>query len=1363
MKSYKVVFSCLVLLLSQQVLTAQNNVFFKKLLKKDGLSQSSVFSIAQDSSGFIWLGTRDGLNKYDGYGFSVYKSNQQSNSIVSNDIRTLYYDHSHSLLWIGTNAGLSRFHTAHHRFDNFQHTDSDTFSISSNTIRQVYRDRTGKLWVATADGLNLMDEETNTFEVISPNQTYGQSPGIDINVICETQQGYLLIGSEIGLFVVASVDTGGHTLQRIPQAKQLLDNIHIKCMVEDDEHNLWIGTQDRGLVQWHPDTEVLTYCSHSPDDLRSLSHNNVRDLCIDANNNLWIGTFNGLNLLKTGEQHFVRYAKSIYESNGLSDKSIRSLFQDDQGSLWIGTYYGGVNVLDSNFMPTELDDTPISNNLKGNVVSSFAEQNGHIWVGTEGNGLKYLDKNGTQIDNKVVTRINKLLADANVKNIFLDDDDLWVGTFQRGLHRFDLDSDRHSKYTASDPNSISADNIYGILKNKNKLWLLTYGSGLDLYDTSTSQFYNYSHNPEDDTSISSDLSRCILLTQKGQLWIGTESGLNKVELSENGLPLSFLTYISHEKIYSLTEDENEHIWIGTFDNGLYKFDQYNNVFEHYTSADGLPSNTILGVMEANNKELWVSTNDGLCVYNPAQKTFSKYGHPSIIDNSEYNYNAYYKTTDGSMLFGGVNGYTQFSPELLSHNTYVPPIVLTLLKRNNKAVQVGDDSGILSTDINDTESITFDYNEANFSVSFAALDFFSPENNHYATFMEGIDNEWNYAVGETEATYTLQREGTYVLKIKGGNNEGVYNPDVRTLEIIVLPPVWRTWWAYLLYLLALGLVLAAVIRYFRLNGRLQLEKITNQQQEELHEVKMRFYTNITHEFRTPLTLIVAPINDLLSNNDLPEPVVNKLKSINRNAGRLLNLANQILNFRKLDKDHISLKIVQRDFSEFLKEIFLMFSETAHRRNITYECNLSGALQLYYDQDKLEKVFYNLLSNAFKFTPDGGRILVSLSVSESHVDVRVQDSGVGVPPGQRDQIFKRFYEKSDLTISRIKGTGIGLSLSKQMVELHQGTIELEAGTTALSGASFLVRLPLGRAHFKDIDIVDTVIATLDDMEIKEQGFRDNRLGEQPASHIGENGEHNQTHKSDHQRAHLLIVEDNEEVRRLLVELFSADYTITEAVNGAAALNMVKSVSPDLIISDVMMPIMDGITFCNKLKSDLEVSHIPLLLLTARTAALFRIDGLKNGADDYITKPFIPQELQLKVKNMLRSRRVAREKFARMMNFDPKEVNLASRDEIFLERAIKVVDENMDNVAFNVNQFASKLTVSRPLLFTKLKALTGQTPNNFVKTIRLKRAAQLIKTRKFNIGEVAQNVGFKDTKYFGKCFKEQFGTSPTKYNEV
>ena len=1352
--------SCFFLIAIHSQLISQQNIFFKSLLKKDGLSQSSVFSITQDSSGLIWLGTRDGLNMYDGYGFTIFKNKEEANSIVANDVRTLYYDHATRLLWIGTSAGLSRYNTVTHIFDNYRHTVADETTISSNSIREILRDSSGLLWVATSAGLDLMDEISGTFTSVIPTETYNGEWQADVNTLCETIDGELLIGTDKGLYKITSAATAGQ-YELSPVISPFENQVQIQSMISDAEGTIWIGTQKHGLIQWQPkkNNNFSTYL-HNPEDPNSLSHDNIRDICLDANNNLWVGTFNGLNLLHAGENNFIRYSKTTFGSNGLSDKSIRSLFKDKQGSLWVGTYYGGVNILDSHFMPSNQDFSPIYNALKGNVVSSFAEDAyGHLWVGTEGNGLKFLDKNGRPLDNAISDRINSALTNTNVKNVFLDNDDLWVGTFQRGLHRFGLNSDKHTKYTADRANSISSDNIYGILEKDDRLWLLAYGSGLDVYDKAVSRFYNYDHDPDVIGSLSSSLSRCILETQDGQLWIGTEGGLNKVIVGQDGLPESFVTYISHEKIYCLAEDAAGFILIGTFDNGLYKFDHTNGILKHYTTSDGLPSNTILGIVEAANGKLWVSTSDGLSVFNPIQKTFSSYKHPSIADNSEYNYNAYYRSSEGSILFGGVNGYTQFSPDLLTHNNYVPPIVLTGLKRNNKLIEVGDDTGLLTSNINDTESITFNYDQANFTISFAALDYFSPESNHYATYMEGIDNDWNYSIGESEATYTIQKEGTYLFKIKGGNNEGVFNPEVRALEIIVRPPMSRTWWAYLLYLVLGSLVLFAVVRYFSLNSKLQLEKIANLQQEELHEVKMRFYTNITHEFRTPLTMIVAPVNDLIRNHDLPAPVMSKLHSINRNAGRMLNLANQILNFRRLDKDHISLKITKGDFNVFLHEIFLMFTETAIRRNISYDYHPDNKVQLYFDQDKLEKVFYNILSNAFKFTPDGGRILLRVESSDSHVHVSIQDSGAGVQPDQLDQIFKRFYEKSDKATSRIKGTGIGLAISKKMVELHHGRIELKESTAELEGAHFRVSLPFGQAHFNIQDIKHPVIEYSE--TVGQSSIFDNHS--KPLLENGNLATIPAEISLSNEAFHLLIVEDNEEIRGLLVEMFRMNYKVSTAINGAEALEKIKTEPPDLIISDVMMPVMDGITFCQNLKSNLEFSHLPVLLLTARTASLYRIEGLKNGADDYLTKPFIPEELKLRVKNILRSRKEMKEKFVRLLNFDPKEINLTSRDELFIERAIEIVEDNMDNTAFNVNSFASLIAVSRPLLFTKLKALSGQTPNNFIKTIRLKRAAQLIKTNKFSVTEVAHHVGFNDVKYFGKCFKQQFGSSPTKYNNA
>jgi DNA-binding response OmpR family regulator len=538
--------------------------------------------------------------------------------------------------------------------------------------------------------------------------------------------------------------------------------------------------------------------------------------------------------------------------------------------------------------------------------------------------------------------------------------------------------------------------------------------------------------------------------------------------------------------------------------------------------------------------------------------------------------------------------------------------------------------------------------------------------------------------------------------------------------------------------------------------LQLEQIEKQQQEALNEVKLRFFTNITHEFRTPLTLILGPLGDMLTSEKHSADVKNRLSLIHRNAQRLLNLVNQVLTFRKLHTDHEPLKVVHGNLVEFLEEIFLPFQETARMRNIQYEFDTSAPeIEAWFDQDKLEKVFFNLLSNAFKFTADGGHIALLITQNDTSIDIRVRDNGVGIEPEFQEQIFKRFYERSDTRQTMIKGTGIGLAISKQMVALHRGEIAVENNRDEIfhKGTTFTVRLPKGYAHFDE------------QVEIKQGSSK------QPLQHyhpiipdhsVIASPQIDEIQASSDQLSKLLIVEDNADVRTYIQQVFSDTYQIVIAENGEEGLKEAEKELPDLIISDVMMPKMDGITFCHQIKTTLETSHIPVILLTARTASLFKIEGLKTGADDYLTKPFNPEELRLRVRNTIKSRQEARDKFARVLNFDPKEISITSADEIFLEKALQVVEEQMENYSFNVNQFAFELAISRPLLFTKLKALTGQTPNNFIKTIRLKRAAQLVKTKKMNISEISHKVGFKDPKYFRQCFKKQFEMSPSEYAE-
>lgn len=1335
----------------------QNAGVFRQLSKKEGLSQASVFAIAQDSSGFMWFGTRDGLNKFDGYEFKIYKNDTSQNSVASNDIRTLYFDYKEEILWIGTNSGLSRYRKETDDFLTFLHSESDPGSISSNVIRCIFRDSKERLWIGTANGLNLRSD--NGFrKLFFTNRDVDALTGNDIKAITEDKHGNIWFGTTKGLYTLIEHENDEYKFERIDEKLNLSD-AHIKCMLEDTKGNFWIGTNKGGVNYWNREEGTVTEYIPKESNPNSLSHRTTRSMVFDKNGQLWVGTFEGLNLFDEKEKKFIRFGESDLSSTGLSDGSIHSCFRDKRGSLWFGTYYGGINHLDENNNRfTNFIYAPFGKGLSGNVVSSFAEDaEENLWIGTEGGGLNFYNRKTKKFtDYKFSTGKKNGISGNNVKQLLLENEGLWIGTFDAGLNFLDLKTKKFTnfKHDPSNPNSLSDNNVYGLFRDGEKLWILTYGGGLNILELSENKFYKYRSSPEHPGSISSDLTRVFLKTSDGHFWIGTERGVNKVTKDSKGFPETFEVFLPNEKIYSLQEDELKNIWVGTISNGLFRLNPQSGVSDHFTEKDGLPGNTVFGILEDENRHLWLSTNNGLSRFDPLKKTFSNFNYSNGLENSEYNFNAYYKTTSGDFLFGGVHGFTRFSPEEIQPNTYVPPIVFTSLSQNNQAVKIDNKTGKLPRAINETEEIIFKYNEANFTLSFAALDFFNPENNHYAYFLEGLDRDWTHTTGDREATYTIQREGTYKFRLKGANSDGIWNPEERQLTIIVLPPPWRTWWAYLIYAAILGGFIFGLLRFIRLRHSVQLQEVEKQKQEELHEVKLRFFTNITHEFRTPLTLIMGPLKELIAKKEYPEKIGETLSQIDRNAQRLLNLVNQVLTFRKLATDHEPMQISKGNIVHFLEEIFLPFRETAHLRKIDYRFDSASAeILAWYDSNKLERVFFNLLANAFKFTPDSGSIKMSIIETDKNIAITVEDSGRGIPEELQHQIFKRFYEKANSEQSTIKGSGIGLAISKQMVELHHGNIFVE-NSIPDGGAIFTVEIPKGNAHFKEEEILNELTQA---EQMKDYVPILSEIDSSPPTN-----DLPKNKSLDENLPLVLIVEDNPEVRNYIVRIFSDEYRLITAGSGVEGLEKAKKEHPQLIISDVMMPEMDGITFCGKLKTDIEISHIPIILLTARTASLFKIEGLEIGADDYITKPFIPEELRLRVRNIIRARQEVKEKFARVLNFDPKEIKVTSADEMFLENAMQIAENNIENYEFNVQTFADRLAVSRPLLFTKLKALTGQTPNNFMKTIRLKRAAQLLKTQKLNVSEVAYKVGFKDPKYFRKCFKEQFEETPSVYSK-
>ncbi len=1216
--------------------------------------------------------------------------------------------------------------------------------------------------MGTNDGLFLyIDNEDRFIRFAAEKNNPFTLSGNDVKVIHEDKNGTIWFGSERGLDTLIESEKTPYTFQRINQIDQLVD-VHFKAMLEDEEGNFWIGTQNKGIAYWDRQSNQISMYSANHNESNTLSNNNIRSMIWGKEGQIWIGTFNGLNRLNAQTRKIEPFFHDPSASHSLSHSSVRTLFLDDRKSLWVGTYFGGINFYDeANNRFSNYQHNPFKNSLSNNIVSCFVEDKaGNWWIGTEGGGLNFYNLN-TKIFTTYQYENNNPNSPSsnNIKHLLLDGDKLWIGTFNGGLNWLDLNTKifhRIPTQPTKDSLYTTQQNIYRITKEHNRLWLALHGGGLNVLELAEKNTYAYSSNKLNNNTLSSNIVRTVIVTTGGTIWVGTSDGLNKVITNQKELPQLFKHYLPSKKIYALQEDTQENLWIGTVSDGLYCLPKKDTIFKHFTINDGLPGHSILGILEDEIGQIWLSTNNGISKYNPTENSFTNYSYSDGLENIEFNFNAFYKTQSGAMLFGGTKGVTLFQPSAIHATDFVPPVVLTQLKVQNQ-IQEPSQGGILTKALNETTHITLPYDKASISMAFAGLDYFNPNNNLFSYKLEGLDKDWITSIGKTEATYTIQKSGNYLFRLKAGNSDDVWNPTEKQLKITVLPPPWKSLAAYFIYSLIFVGLGFAVFRFLQLRNQFKLEQLTKEKQQELHEMKVRFFTNITHEFRTPLTLILGQLDELTNfGANISGNASSKLVSVKKNANRLLNLVNQLLTFRKLETDHIQIKAEQRDIVEFLAEIVQSFHNTAIDRGIDLSINSSDSnILVWFDYDKLEKVFFNLLSNAFKFSPDESEIIVSIEPRNEAISVRIKDQGKGISKELHEQIFKRFYE-SEIPFKRsIKGSGIGLAISKQMVELHAGTIDVESERG--HGATFIVTLPLGNQHFKQEELFDDSQAVVEQVSAKSLKYI--KPSFPPLVPSEPSVEKSPLPK---EALKLLVVEDNQEILQYVASLFMDEYEIKTALNGKTGLKIAAKFQPDLIISDIMMPEMNGIEFCTFIKKDLKTSHIPIILLTANVTQEIKLNGLEIGADDYITKPFDAKELKLRVKNLANARINLRNKFSRILNLSPTEITVTSADEEFLKNAMDIVEKHIENTNFNVIQFASELAVSRPLLFTKLKAITNQTPNNFIKSIRLKRAAQLLKQRKINVSEVAYKVGFKDPRYFSKCFQKEFQQTPSQFME-
>ena len=1318
------------------------NLSFNHLTVENGLSNNSVLAITQDGDGFLWFGTRTGVNRYDGTRFKLYThNNTDSNTLSSDNIISLFCD-SKKTVWAGTSSGLNRYDRLLDKFIHIQLEGNRFFSVNC-----IYEDHKGGLWVGTSSGLYYTSQK-NDLQFIVIHSSVNSIAGENVQAVFEDKNGFIWVGTSNGLSRLQRQKNGFSflTFRHNPADPNSLSANYITTIAEDADHHMWIGTQNNGVNQFNENkNSFIRYCKNcSPNP--SLINNNIRSIRLVKTGELWIGTQEGLSIINTITKSVRSFQNDAGDKKSLSQNSIYSLYEDANGSVWVGTYFGGVNSVysyNSNFTLWQNHENKSS--ISNNVVSSIVEDAKHnLWIGTEGGGLNFFNRSS---GNFLVYKNNvsdpSSLGSNLVKVVYLDkNENVWCGTHGGGLNFLDrqTNSFRRFLYKENDAATLRSE-ITSLLEDDNGRFWVVSNSGLQLFKRNGKELEPLSLSTINGLP-SMNPANVLFKDLQGNIWIGAAPGLYVVTGNT-------LKQISNDfSVNSFIQDEQGNICAGLSGGGLAIYNYRNNQLLRFSEKDGLRNNNTIGLLKDDDGFFWLSTENGLIKYNPAIKTSQVYTVSDGIAGNEFNYKSYLKDSRGEFFFGGYNGITSFYPSKIETNTIAAPVVLTGLLLFNNNVSIGGKDELLTQNINQTQRITFTHNQNVFTIEFALLNFIKSSKNRYAYKLEGFDKNWN-EVSSTSATYTNLPSGNYTFYVKGANNDGVWSKPT-SIKIKVLPPFWLTWWAYCIYILALSAILFLVIRFFFLRALLKKE-------DELHQNKLNFFTNVSHEIRTHLTLIMTPVDKLIDTNEEDGFVQQQLIQVRNNANRLLQLVNELMDFRKAETNHLKLHIERHNLIPILQEIYSSFRDISLTKNIALSfLHTTESIPLYFDKEQLEKVFFNLLTNAFKFTTQGGHIILSAEQKDDQVIITLTDNGRGIAPEYLGNLFTNFFQVAEHGMQNT-GYGIGLALSKSIVELHGGTISVKSDPSSQNKEGktiFTVILPQGNRHFEK-EVFTEIKPDLNNPEEKPIA-----VPVQPTAITENNHPGNFT---------ILIAEDNPELRTIVKELFVQHYKVLECENGLTAWNAATEQIPDLIISDVMMPEMDGFTLCSRLKTDERTSHIPVILLTAKSSQNDQVSGLENGADIYITKPFSTKILELNVRNLLAARELLKEKFSRQITTaelqppsteETNNVFVNTVDKEFLTRLINIIEDHIEDPDFGVEKLARKVAMSPPVLYKKIKAVSNMSVNEFVKSLRLKKAAQLLTQTDMTVYEVSYNVGYNDWKYFSREFKKQFGTSPGKF---
>ena len=1364
-------------------LSAQNvfeNYQFRNV--QEATSKRAISTIVQDSIGFIWIGTDgSGLYRFDGLNYIGYEYNaKNSGALNSNIIYSAFVD-SNKNLWIGTDEGLCLYNADLDNFSKINIEDAISKGFSQPiTIKTIIQDNNNNLILGTFS-YGLLKLNLKTLKVSSIHSKLLEKPNFQIKFSVKNKHGIIYLGTDYGLL---EINLDGEVKQVYKdkfKREPILESI--ESLVIDSLGYIWVGTTSAGLMKIKSETDNYQFENYI------ITNNKILSLVQSSTGYIICGTENdGLLVVNNKGKVVKKYVHSKFDNYSLKSNSIWSLYEDKESRLWLGYYNKGLGIFDKpNNKFNALESlTNNENSLQTSSVTAVVKnKSGKLLLSIDGGGLDIFNP----IDKRFI-HVNKNSQDyyaglnANdIQTVFIDsNENIWAGSWDNGIYFLKKGTTKFINYNTSNTPGLKSNRIFSFSEDSNgRIWIGAFIKGLHYYDNKIKTIVHFESEYEQNTLLDpSDLTyvRKVFVDSDDILWIGTISGLYYINLKNNAtlkvksmrdnMFKNMTRHKSIQNILSIYESNDKTIWIGTDGGGLFSYNKKTKQFSNYNEFPNFKEKSIRGIISDNYECLWVSGRLGLTKLDFKNNKSSNFTKDDGLIANDFNNNAVFKDTNGDLYFGSYEGMNYFNPKEINKIEKAPKLYFSDFKLFNKSVQLGTESSPLSKVISKTKRLVLNHTQSVFTIEYVGINYNYSKKNQYAYYLEGFEKEWNYVGDARTATYTNIVPGNYTFKVKSANSDGSWSSAPLELKIQMLPPWWKTNKAYVLY----AFILMSLIVYinklyqgrFKAKQAIILEKEKSIQLEKLNTKKLQFFTNISHEFRTPLTLIINPLQDILKLNNLPIQVQNKLQTIYKSSDRLSKLIDELMDFNKLQFNKMFLKVKSIEIVAFTKEIISYFDEEKLLRNITlnFETNLKE-LQGWLDPKMLEKIIFNIISNAFKFTPDGGSLFISIQKLEENnrllingtpvnsFAITIRDTGYGIQKKDLKRIFDRFYQVNSLNKVYYGSTGIGLEVVKEFVELHKGNIAVESKLG--EGTQFKVTFPLGKEFFNEDDIVNEVF--VHGINKKEMPPVSNKFDEIPNVHFNGNETNSETEVA---KVHtLLIVEDNVELRNYLKQELSKIYKVITAENGKKGYELAIQKLPDIILTDVIMPVMDGLQMCKHIKADLKTSHIPLLMLSAKAMVSDRLEGIDSGADIYLSKPFEFDILKSSLAQLITSRQIMFKKFYTGITNGGKE-KTTSLDNEFIQKILKFISENLNDPQLSVDMLSDKVYLSRSQLYRKIKTLTGVSVNEFIRNVRLEKARQLIIKGNNNINEISYAVGFTSPSYFTKCYKVKFGCLPT-----